>query len=663
LDKNAVVTAGAGTLVYCVLVVAAAASTVRIYLFCKYRLKKSSAKFLKKLFAIIDNALAFLVRYLMIPFVLAYRRLYPKVPDYYENLKSFNYRQKMGRSSKAWKTDVHFGPTAILSGHVMLQSGGNKLSILKLSKYGHSMKPRMHPRKLRFNPQVAVKMIPMFHEPFMADNHGFDLILKNSPINEAEVSAEDAKMVEWQNKFSDQVLPMVKVSGTVFLYTKKKILPHVRHFPAKLAWIRCKKQNPTLYTVKKVPKRTRKHIVYKGFSKRTEELQNMKKRLASADVKTITLPFKVPELEEPVVVNNFPSLASLRKDAAERAAMAKIVMKVKSTLQVPSSVSLDAYKLTMKVLPSISSGAELLTPPVLRPFELAKMKKRQVSFMANACQSDQPQAKRRKLANGKVAEPEVPVEVFFMLWKKQMKTILLLVRYRYFVPQSCKTFNRGPNPFALAALVEGLKKTIFAALEAMFELKKKKCLVSSSHVLLLKNEPHFVKPLIFKAIVISPAMALSFLALPTNISLGPQLKLMDKPYHEVEIMKRNTPLLLANEAFYGFYKTKHDFKVIATELLVPMAVAYADDDHIDFNAGGDDRNDKDAENFPQPVSPVLVQQAPAGVIPAPVSVQQAPVGLDLGTQWVDGNRRSARLVSKQFGTIYVDGLRKSARLC
>jgi hypothetical protein len=120
---------------------------------------------------------------------------------------------------------------------------------------------------------------------------------------------------------------------------------------------------------------------------------------------------------------------------------------------------------------------------------------------------------------------------------------------------------------------------------------------------------------------------------------------------------------LANEAFYGFYKTKHDFKVIATELLVPMAVAYADDDHIDFNAGGDDRNDKDAENFPQPVSPVLVQQAPAGVIPAPVSVQQAPVGLDLGTQWVDGNRRSARLVSKQFGTIYVDGLRKSARLC
>jgi hypothetical protein len=146
------------------------------------------------------------------------------------------------------------------------------------------------------------------------------------------------------------------------------------------------------------------------------------------------------------------------------------------------------------------------------------------------------------------------------------------------------------------------------------------------------------------------------------------------------VKKLSAPLLLQNEPFYASYKTKKDFEIVATvkyaapktapafraltmlllmnapcfdqyKTALPLEAQALDDDDGDEGEIISGGNDDEGEVLVPPCSAALS-------IPAHVPTADALDGL--GSQWVNGLRRSARHQPK-MGSVYVNGLRRSAR--
>jgi hypothetical protein len=127
-----------------------------------------------------------------------------------------------------------------------------------------------------------------------------------------------------------------------------------------------------------------------------------------------------------------------------------------------------------------------------------------------------------------------------------------------------------------------------------------------------------------------------------------------RPFESAKLKKRKVVPL--DDAFLAAYapplkkRKLVSESPITVEVLVPMAAAVAVGE-VDFLAGG---NDDGGEVLIPPSSPALS-------IPADVpTADEDLVDDSMGTQWVNGVRRSARH-QPMMGSVFVNGLRRSAR--
>jgi hypothetical protein len=145
------------------------------------------------------------------------------------------------------------------------------------------------------------------------------------------------------------------------------------------------------------------------------------------------------------------------------------------------------------------------------------------------------------------------------------------------------------------------------------------------------------------------------------------------------VKKPSAPLFLQNAPFYASYKTKKDFKIVPKELLVPMPAmesAAPNTAHVlsAVNMPCFDQYNSALPSEPQALNDdeedeiISVGSDDEGEVVDPSSSPALSILTDvddnlvdwLGTQWVNGVRRSARHQPK-MGSVYVNGLRRSAR--
>ncbi|KAL3915931.1 MAG: hypothetical protein SGILL_005410, partial [Bacillariaceae sp.] len=118
-----------------------------------------------------------------------------------------NYVQgnQLRTSELAHKIDEDF-PEGYCSDYALFTNGAGRVSLIK----GQNLVPPTKPRKqtkVTFHSTAVVNIIPNYHDPFMAGNHGRGMY--NTDQNYAEVDQEERLMGGWKDEFTANVVPLL----------------------------------------------------------------------------------------------------------------------------------------------------------------------------------------------------------------------------------------------------------------------------------------------------------------------------------------------------------------------------------------------------------------------------------------------------------------------